>query len=485
MTQQEILLKTIRDSIDFAEIRNSGLLPDPDGDDGYFFISYSHRDYKSVLADVIAFQNDGLKIWYDRGLESGKSWLSEVKKKISSYYCKGVIVYLSANYVASNSCMAELMHIAEQNKQCVFILLDDAANALDEELAQYVTQYVCLPFLSSKEQKMAAVFALPKPQLFEYYIQPSTKVNAFIRTKPFAVVKKTLDKHLRRVEIPPYTFINGKKYSVRGLGYFAFENCELLEEVSIPNGWILITENAFVNCPSLKKVDLGIPFGVFGKHLGILQHAFSGCENLREITCANEKISIMLHGTFSRNRALKEVNLAKGFCVDTHCFESCTTLERAMLHKKDFLDRGYVFSNCVSLKEVVIPHDNVSDSIGERTFYNCKKLKHIDIPPRVKNINQSAFEKCESLNEISLPKKIEFIDPTSFAECVNLKEVTVTGDIQQVLHSPVGILYLDEIFVYAAKFYSLHELPPNTFKSEFVQSMSDKSGYYMYVKGTK
>ena len=52
----EQLLQFIRNANNFAEVRNSGILPNPDGDDGYYFVSYSHVDYKPVLTDVISLQ---------------------------------------------------------------------------------------------------------------------------------------------------------------------------------------------------------------------------------------------------------------------------------------------------------------------------------------------------------------------------------------------------------------------------------------------
>jgi len=89
------ILEQIAQSDSFAQVKNAGILPEPDADEGYYFVSYSHKDYKKVFKDILAFQQNGLPIWYDRGLESGKSWINEVKKKISSYYCRGVIFYIS------------------------------------------------------------------------------------------------------------------------------------------------------------------------------------------------------------------------------------------------------------------------------------------------------------------------------------------------------------------------------------------------------
>lgn len=53
------------------------------------------------------------------------------------------------------------------------------------------------------------------------------------------------------------------------------------------------------------------------------------------------------------------------------------------------------FSNCSSLKSIVIP--NGVTSIGASTFYECKSLTNIVIPDTVIKIDDAAFKDCNGL----------------------------------------------------------------------------------------
>ena len=40
----------------------------------YYFVSYSHLDYKEVYCDILRLQEQGINVWYDRGLPAGRDW---------------------------------------------------------------------------------------------------------------------------------------------------------------------------------------------------------------------------------------------------------------------------------------------------------------------------------------------------------------------------------------------------------------------------
>lgn len=77
----------------------------------YIFISYSHKDYKQVYADLAELYAADVPFWYDSGLPAGKNWDDEVRDKMTDPRCAGVIFYLSENLFLSNSIQIEI-HIA-------------------------------------------------------------------------------------------------------------------------------------------------------------------------------------------------------------------------------------------------------------------------------------------------------------------------------------------------------------------------------------
>ena len=78
-------IKLILDSKSIEEVQAKSIMPETRITNDYYFISYSHKDYKLVFPLILELLEKGLNIWYDRGLENGLSWLDYVKKKVYSY----------------------------------------------------------------------------------------------------------------------------------------------------------------------------------------------------------------------------------------------------------------------------------------------------------------------------------------------------------------------------------------------------------------
>lgn len=60
-------------------------------------------------------------------------------------------------------------------------------------------------------------------------------------------------------------------------------------------------------------------------------------------------------------------------------------------------------------------------AIGSRAFWNCKTLKAIEIPLRVRSIEDSAFGGCDNLEGIYIPASVMDIGDGAFAYCNNLE----------------------------------------------------------------
>lgn len=71
-------------------------------------------------------------------------------------------------------------------------------------------------------------------------------------------------------------------------------------------------------------------------------------------------------------------------------------------------------------------------TILRNTFYNCKTLKSVKIPPNIITIENNAFCYCTALNDIELPNTIEQIGSCAFEGCVSLKEVTISSNITKI-----------------------------------------------------
>lgn len=88
----------------------------------YVTISYSRKDYKSVLCDVVELQSRGVQVVFDEHLDEtadddGKTWDQKFEKILKN--SKAVICFLSENYVTSASVEKELNMMAKYDKPVI------------------------------------------------------------------------------------------------------------------------------------------------------------------------------------------------------------------------------------------------------------------------------------------------------------------------------------------------------------------------------
>ena len=139
--------------------------------------------------------------------------------------------------------------------------------------------------------------------------------------------------------------------SVNYIGYEAFYNCSLLNNVKIP-GNAYIDQEAFRNCTSLSNITFtfqDISIGSREPTPGIGWYAFSGCTSLDNVNIQGK----------------------------------CTWIGR------------YAFSGCTSLSNIQLPESTDPiyklESIDECVFSNCPSLYHIEIPSTVTEITFNTF----------------------------------------------------------------------------------------------
>ena len=502
MYSLEEKLKIIDGAQSFEEVRNAGILPEPDADDGYYFVSYSHRDFKSVLVDIIELQSRGIKIWYDRGLETGVSWLEDVCRKIDSYYCKGVMIYASDNLLQSEACQKELNQAIQSRKSCLVVKLNDV------ELTDDLVSFPAIDYNTDYEEQIALINLLPKPQLYEFYINKAMRT---LGLGPCAMITAVNDRSIQNAVIPSYAEVNGKRYPVRAIGVHAFANCENLEEVTLPDGWITIAHEAFANCYSLKRVNLGYPYRFFGIFpIGSVISAFTNCVCLETINSCTKRRGprmggVMFMSAFQNCSSLKSINLPKHFILKGECFFGCDNLEDVTFNGRQCADEGMFASNS-SLRQVVYDYKkNIAQSVQRYAFYYCTALQNVQLSKNIRKIETAAFAHCESLQEIQLPPRLRGIGKEAFAHSglgsirlpkscnsvaksaflaaenlktvvVDAKQIDVKGDNNEVIEST-----LDECFPYCETFY-LKNNSRCQLSAKYQLITSDLQDYNKYVR---
>lgn len=194
--------------------------------------------------------------------------------------------------------------------------------------------------------------------------------------------------------------------SVASIGGYAFYNCSSLTGITIPEGVTGIGDMAFSGCSSL--TDITVPDSV--KQIG--KGVFYGCtklvtvklgNNVTELLSYNINYSGSVYGFFGGCSALTSVTIGNGV--------------------KIIGDRA--FFNCSLLKSIIIP-DSVT-SIGRYAFQFCAALDSVTIGNGVKSIGLGAFEYCRSLTDIVIPDSVTTIDFDAFHNCSSLTSITFEG----------------------------------------------------------
>ena len=181
---------------------------------------------------------------------------------------------------------------------------------------------------------------------------------------------------------------------VRGIGNYAFYNCDGLTTVTIPASVKSIGSYAFEDCYSLTTVTIGS--GV----TNICYAAFAGCSNLATMTvdAGNTKYD-------SRN--------------------GCN----AIIEK----ETNTLIAGC---KNSTIPASVTS--IGVDAFIDCTSLTSVTIPAGVTSIGDYAFGGCSGLTTVTIGSGVTYIGYDAFYNCIAVTDVYCYADPEELTWDESG-----------------------------------------------
>ncbi|HCT91634.1 MAG TPA: hypothetical protein DF613_09705 [Lachnospiraceae bacterium] len=235
--------------------------------------------------------------------------------------------------------------------------------------------------------------------------------------------------------------IAGKK--VQELDDYAFNECNGLTSVTLPDTVDTIGKYAFNLCSSLKHVN--IPSGV----RTIQEGTFINCENLESITIPDTVTSIGIDA-FWNCAKLMEIRIPDSVTdIDRYAFCGCSGLTRleipdsvTSLCGDDPLVGADTFRGCRNLKSIRLPKKITV--IGYGMFQNCTSLTSINIPEGVTHIGSYAFDGCDNLSSMLIPESIVSISESAFGSGASLKTIYgKTGSMAESLARHKGWAFFD------------------------------------------
>ena len=285
--------------------------------------------------------------------------------------------------------------------------------------------------------------------------------NTLYSTEKTVEVTSGTNKYTGSVVIPESVTYNGTTYSVTSIGGMAFNSCDGLTSITIPNSVTSIGFAAFYGCTGLTSIT--IPNSV----TSIGNGAFYGCTGLTSIVIGNSVTSIgdcAFEGTVWYNNqpdgvvyAGKVLYKYKG----TMPSNTSITIKDGTLGIADD-----AFDDCTGLTSITIP--NSVTSIGHAAFWGCSGLTLVEIPNSVTSIGNQAFENCTGLASIKvesgnsvydsrencnaiietatnelivgcqntiIPNSVTSIGEMAFRDCTGLTSITIPNSITSIGNS--------------------------------------------------
>ena len=112
-----------------------------EGAEPYVFVSYSHKDSEKVFAILQRLQSEGLRIWYDKGIEWGSEWPDYIAEHIHN--CRCFMTFHSINSKNSRNCKQEIYFAVKHEKDILSIYLEEVKlnPGIEMQLAPFQATY--------------------------------------------------------------------------------------------------------------------------------------------------------------------------------------------------------------------------------------------------------------------------------------------------------------------------------------------------------
>ncbi len=211
----------------------------------------------------------------------------------------------------------------------------------------------------------------------------------------------------------------------------AFEGCNNIVNITMPNSIKLIDDKVFYNSTGLESITLPDSLEYIGKS------AFEGCTNLDSISFPIKLYTIDDYA-FKNCSSLTSVYLHHnikwlGVGVFNYCNNLATVYYNCKNANKIGFSRGlsgsYPFRNCENLTTVIFG-DSVS-KVPSYAFSRVYSLENVVFSNSVDTIGNSSFEET-AIENLVLSNSVKYIDLWGFYKCYDLKNITFGSSFRRM-----------------------------------------------------
>ena len=217
--------------------------------------------------------------------------------------------------------------------------------------------------------------------------------------------------------------------SLTTIGNSAFNNCDALTKITIPEKVTSIGENAFCDCSNLATVDMSRATSL----TTIGGYAFYNCDALTKITIP-EKVTTIGSYAFYHSDKLATVDMSNAkslTSIGIYAFYGCDALTKIAIPENVTTIGSYAFQSCSNLATVDMSSAKSLTSIGSYAFANNTNLKTADLSnaESLTTINDYAFSSCANLEKVDLSgaNNLSYVNTKAFFNCPKLKSFGSSG----------------------------------------------------------
>ncbi len=264
--------------------------------------------------------------------------------------------------------------------------------------------------------------------------------NITSRTEPLTVevTYKTYDgnSYTGAVVIPNSVTYDGNVYNVTCIGEDAFEECEGVRSIQLPDGLTSVINNSFDECLNLKFNQYDNAY-----YLGSASNPYLYlCKAISEdvVRCkVNDQCRFIGSSAFVDCRKLQSVTLSAGLTeIGDDAFYDCSKLFYNQLDNAYYLgsaDNPYLYLAKAVSKDIA--SCSMSDQcrfIGSYAFEECSNMSSISLPAGLIGIAAEAFANCQGLSALNLPAGLTTIGFNAFRNCIGLTTVSIPAGVTHI-----------------------------------------------------
>jgi|GEM_PF-1716423 len=270
--------------------------------------------------------------------------------------------------------------------------------------------------------------------------------------------------HLRYLDLSNAEFVGGgtfkslvddytsiTSYLNDGSGDYLFSDMKSLHTIKLPNYMEIMGKYLFVGCESLTSVTL--PKSLKTLSDWTLISSFEENDNLTSILIDDSNPYYSSDGSalfdkYKRKmifavKSLREYAIPSSVSeIIQEAFYNCRHLKTLVLPLRLKSVNGSHFSNCDSLYSISVDEKNPYLCSDGSALYNkdkselvfiCHTVRKMSIPSSVTKIGEYAFYNCTNLSSLTLPSGVTEIGLSAFQGCKSLTSVTLPSGVKYVL----------------------------------------------------